>query len=104
MLSMAKYLETLASESGGTQPLNSTNFFGHYSMNSGIMSIYSTIYMSLGIAALYLWLFIDPTDQAFKLIWLVRFHTITLFATVLCYSLDGMLFVIDKRMFCQMQA
>ena len=79
-----------------------TNVFGHYSMNSGIMSIYSTIYMSLAIAALYLWFLFDHTDVAFKLIWLVRIIAFTLYAAILCYSLDAMLFVLDKRMFCQM--
>ena len=80
--------------------LFNTNFFGHYTTRRGLVSIYSVVYMSLAIASIYMWWLLDREDSAFKLVWLVRFHSFAMWAAIVCYAIDGILFVLDKRMFC----
>ena len=87
-------------DSFGKTILFSTNFFGHYTTRRGLTSIYSVIYMSIAIAAIYTWYLLDPYDSAYKLVWLVRFHMFTLGAAIVCYGIDGILFVLDEKMFC----
>ena len=84
--------------------LFNTNFFGHYTTRRGLLSIYSVVYMSIAIAFVYAWYLLDKNDSAFKLVWLVRFHTFTFGAAFICYAFDGIIFIIDERMFCTLQA
>ena len=39
--------------------LFNTNLFGHYTIRKGLLSIYSVVYMSIAIAALYMWYLLD---------------------------------------------
>ena len=91
-------------DSLGKYILFNTNFFGHYTTRRGLLSIYSVVYMSIAIAFIYAWYFFDNKDSVFKLVWLVRFHTFTFVAACICYSFDAIIFLIDMRLFCTLQA
>ena len=77
-----------------------TDLFGHYTMRKGLLSMYSVIYPSIAIAALYTWALIDRTDLTFKTLWVYKTQQFTLFGAIVCYAVDAILFIVDKHMFC----
>ena len=84
--------------------LYNTDVFGHFCQNRGLLSVYSVMYASLGIACVYFWYIVDTTDPGFKLEWLVKLHLYTLIAGCVMYALDALLWNLDKHMFCTLQA
>ena len=71
--------------------LYNTDIFGHFCSHRGLVSVYSVVYASIGIAAVYFWYILDPRDSDFKLEWLVKLHQYTLIVAIACYAIDALL-------------
>ena len=82
----------------------SLNLFGRYTIKKGILSIYSTAYPALALAALYVYYFIgDDKQTAFTVRFITNLQGFILGAACFCYAIDAFAFIYDKKLFCKLQ-
>ena len=66
--------------------------------------MFSQLYMSLGVAMLYIYYFFAGREVTFVLIWTYKFLVIMLWVVLVCYTLDAVIYIVDEHMFCTLQA
>ena len=74
--------------------------FGTYNKGKGLTSMYTQMFPTPGLVALYLYYPCAETERTYVLIWLYKFVTILLWSTVISYGIDLFMFYYDTHLFC----
>ena len=78
-----------------------TTIFGHYNKRRGIVSTYVQMYIAIPISVLYFMTWCAGNQEKIHLItWLFKCHLMCLVFMILCYAMDGLLYVLDHHAFC----
>ena len=81
-----------------------TTVFGHYDTRRGIVSTYVQMYIAVPIALLnFMTWKAGPSEKVQLITWLFKCHVICLIIMIMCYTMDGVLYVIDHHAFCNLQ-
>ena len=74
--------------------------FGRYNKGKGVSSMYTQMYPTPGLVALYLYYPCAGMERTYCLIWLYKLITILLWSTVLAYCVDLFMFYYNNHLFC----
>ena len=80
--------------------LFNTNVLGGETPNKGVLSSYSIILMTIGIAAIYIYSFYAEDQRSEAIRHTYKLNMVTLVTASVCYLFDAYLFNFEKKTFC----